>query len=277
MRLSPETRFPHPVLGPRTGDFTAGEFDVEFTLVEHRQTGALALGHRITLTEPDIRHLVETGRAEAGCFVRCADTFFAELRSMSWPEGSSDFAAGRLLNRVSLRPIVWLVEPISDWDPGTINPEFVPPVALDRGEIIALGAEHVISVGQAKLAPMESIFQLEWSPDVPEGMLRVDPDPDRITIRAAPGTYETIQVLRGQRSGRPVVMNAVYLPAVMEVLDALRMSPDAFQGRRWYQTFRAKCDAKGIELSANLQILESAQKLLEGPAEMLAALAADTE
>ena len=277
MRLSSETRFPHPVLGPETGDFTAGEFDVDFTLVEHRQTGALALGYKITLTEPDIRQLVETGRAEAGCFVRCADTFFAELRPMSWPEGSSDFAAGRLLNRVSLRPIVWLAEDIPDWDPGTINPEFDPPVALDQGEIIALGAEHVISVGQAKLAPMESIFQLERSPDVPEGMLRVDPDLDRITILAAPETYETICVLREQRSGRNVVMNAVYLPAVMEVLDAVRMSEGAYQGRRWYRTFLAKCDAKGIEPSADLPILESAQKLLGSPVGMLAALVADTE
>lgn len=277
MRLSSETRFPHPVLGPETGDFTAGELDMDFTLVEHRQTGALALGHRITLTEPDIRQLVETGRAEAGCFVRCADTFFAELRRMSWPEGSSDFAAGKLLNRVSLRPIVWLVEDIPDWDPGTINPEFAPPVALDRGEIIALGAEHVISVGQAKLTPIESIFQLDRSPDVPEGTLQVDPDRDRITILAAPGTYETIRVLREQARGPQVVMNAVYLPAVMEVLDALRMSDDAYQGRRWYQTFRAKCDAKGVDPSADSSILESAQKLLNGPAGMLAALVADTE
>ena len=277
MRLSSETRFPHPVLGPETGDFTAGELDMDFTLVEHRQTGALALGHRITLTEPDIRQLVETGRAEAGCFVRCADTFFAELRRMSWPEGSSDFAAGKLLNRVSLRPIVWLVEDIPDWDPGTINPEFAPPVALDRGEIIALGAEHVISVGQAKLTPIESIFQLDRSPDVPEGTLQVDPDRDRITILAAPGTYETIRVLREQARGPQVVMNAVYLPAVMEVLDALRMSDDAYQGRRWYQTFRAKCDAKGVDPSADSSILDSAQKLLNGPAGMLAALVADTE
>lgn len=147
MRLSQETRFPHPVLGPETGDFTAGEFDVEFTLVEHRQTGALSLKHRITLNEPDIKQLVETERAAVACFVRCADTFFSELRPMSWPAGRSDFTEGKLLNRVSLRPIVWLLEDIPDWDPGTINPEFAPPVALDRGDIIALGVEHVISVG----------------------------------------------------------------------------------------------------------------------------------
>ena len=277
MRLSRETRFPHPVLGPGTGDYNAGEFDVDFTLVEHRQTGALTLEHSITLTEPEIRHLVETERAEAACFVRCSDTFFAELRPMSWPEGRSDFTAGKLLNRVSLRPLVWLLDDIPGWDPGTINPEFAPPVALGRGNIIAVGAEHIISVGQAKLKPIESIFQLDRSPDVPEGTLQVDPDGDLITIFAGPATYEIICVLRGQARGPQVVMNAVYLPAVMEVLDALRMSSDGFQNHRWYQTFLAKCDAMGINPLAGSSILESAQKLLEGPTGMLAALVADTE
>ncbi|MCY4557184.1 MAG: hypothetical protein OXF79_12570 [Chloroflexi bacterium] len=277
MRLSEETRFPHPVLGLETGDFTAGGFDVEFTSVEDRESGALTLEHAITLTEPEIRQLVETERAAAGCFVRCADTFFAELRPMSWPRGRTDFTAGKLLNRVSLRPMIWLLQDLPDWDPGTINPEFSPPVTLGRGDIIAVGAEHIISVGHEKLKPIESIFELDRSPDVPEGTLQVDPDRDRITILAGPGTYETIRLLREQAGGRPVVMNAVYLPAVMEVLDALRMSEDGYQGRRWYQTFVAKCDARGIDPSADSSILESAQKLLDSPAGSLAALVAETE
>ncbi len=277
MRLSEQTRFPHPVLGLKTGDFIAGRFDVEFTLVENTRSGAFSLQHTISLTEPEIRQLVETDKAAAGCFVRCADTFFAELRPMSWPEGRSDFTAGKLLNRVSLRPIVWLAKDLPDWNPGTINPEFVPPVTLDRGDIIAVGAEHIISVGKAKLKPIESIFELDRSPDVSEGTLQVDPDRDRITILAGPETYETICLLREQAGGRPVVINAVYLPAVMEVLDALRMTGDAYSRHRWYDTFLAKCDAKGIDPSADSSILDSAQILLDRPASVLVNLVADKE
>ena len=277
MRFSEETRFPHPVLGLETGDFSQGRFDADFTPYEHRQSGALTLEHKIILTEPGIRQLVETERAATGCFVRCPDTFFAELRRMSWPEGRSDFAAGKLLNRVSLRPIVWLLEDLPDWDPGTVNQEFAPPISLDRGNIVAVGTETIISVGQAKLRSIESIFELDRSPDLPEGTLQVDADRDRITILVGPGTYDTICLLREQARGRPVVMNAVYLPAVMEVLDSLCMSEDVFQDRRWYQTFLAKCDAKGIDLSADLSILENAQKLLDGPAASLASLVEDAE
>ncbi|MYI68598.1 MAG: hypothetical protein F4103_07600 [Boseongicola sp. SB0673_bin_14] len=277
MRLSQETRFPHPVLGLETGDFTSGGFDAEFTLVENTKSGALTIEHSMILTESEIQRLVATERAAAGCFVRCADTYFAELRPMSWPQGRTDFTAGKLLNTVSLRPLIWLLDDLPDWDPGTINPEFSPPVTLVRGDIIAVGAEHIVSVGHAKLRPIESIFELDQSPDVPEGTIQVDPDRDRITILADPKTYELIRLLRDQAHGRPVVMNAVYMPAVMEVLDALRESEDGYQDRRWYQTFLAKCDAEGIDPSADSSILENAQKLLGSPAGSLASLVAETE
>ena len=105
----------------------------------------------------------------------------------------------------------------------------------------------------------------------------MDPDRDRITILVGPRTYETICLLREQARGRPVVMNAVYLPAVMEVLDALRMSGGGYERRRWYQTFLAKCDAKGVDPSAGLSILDSAQRLLDSPAGLLSALVTEQE
>ena len=45
--------------------------------------GALSIQHETTLTEDGIRQLVETGRASVGCFVRCADTYHTELRTLA--------------------------------------------------------------------------------------------------------------------------------------------------------------------------------------------------
>lgn len=269
MRFSEETRFPHPVLARGTGDFTNGEFDMDITVSENPQTGALTLEHSSILSENGIRTLVETGKASIGYFVKCNDTFYSELRSLTWPNGRSDFAAGTLLNRVSLRPLVWMKSDIPNWDPGTIHPEFEPPVSLKHGDIIAVGDEHIISVGQAKLAPIESIFELDCSPDVPEGVLQVLPERDRITILAGEETYKTILLLRGQAWGKPVVMNSIYLPAVMEVLDTLRGGDEQYEGLRWYSSFMARCDAKGIDPKAETSILEKAQSLLDSPALLL--------
>ncbi|MBC7140003.1 MAG: hypothetical protein H5U17_15020 [Defluviimonas sp.] len=92
---------------------------------------------------------------------------------------------------------------LAGWDPGTIHPEFSPPVDLGRGDIIAIGEEHIISVGQAKLAPIESIFELDRSPDIPEGTLQVQLERDRITILAGEKTHETIMLFTGDTCANP--------------------------------------------------------------------------
>lgn len=278
MRFSDETRYPHPVLSHNTGDFTTGEFDLAFRVHEDPKTGALTLNHRIVLTETSIQGLVETGKASIGCFVRCADTYYSELRMLTWHSGRSDFAAGTLLNRVTLRPIIWLNDNLWGWSPGTIHPEFIQPINLERGSILAIGDEHIISVGQAKLAPFESIFELDCSQDIPEGTFQVDVDQERITILASEKTYDVIIYLRAQADGRPVVMNSVYLPVVMEVLDALQGSDGKlYEERRWYSPFMARCDALGIDPNADGSILENAQRLLDGPAKGLTQLVEESQ
>lgn len=269
MRFSEETRYPHPVLSSGTGDFSAGKFDMEFTVHESPEAGSLTLEHSITLTENGIRSLIEEGKASVGCFVKCQDTYYSKLVTLTWPGGRTDFEAGKLLNRVSLRPLIWVKSDILEWDPGTIHHEFEPPVAVKHGDVIAIGSEHIVSVGQAKLAPVESIFELDSSPDIPEGILRIELERDKITILVGKKTHESILLLRGQAQGRPVVMNAIYLPAVMEVLDAMKDGGEQYEGFRWYTPLMARCDSKGIDPTVEISLLECAQSLLDSPSKLL--------
>ncbi|WP_370074073.1 MULTISPECIES: hypothetical protein [Salipiger] len=84
-------------------------------------------------------------------------------------------------------------------------------------------------------------------------------------------------LLREQKAGKPVVMNAVYLPAVMEVLDALQSGADQYEPWRWHAPFMARCDARGVDPKTDTSILESAQKLLDSPANALEQLAAEAD
>jgi hypothetical protein len=273
MRILDSTRFPHPVLGQQSSDFASGEFDVHFQALETPRTGRLQLQHKIMLTEPAVYELVFSQRAAVGCIVRCEDTYHTELRRLSWPTGYSDFTPGSLLNRVTLRPIVWLETGLKAWNPGGIHKEFAPPVNLVRASVIAVGPEYVLSVGHAKFQPLESIFELRRASDVPEGRIGIDPAGDRIGIIVPPLTYEAIGLLRGQAWGQPILMNAVYLPAVMDVLDYLRAGTAQFEGCRWLNPFMARCDALGIDVTARASILETAQTLLNNPAHALAEIA----
>ena len=272
MRIPENTRFPHPVLGLDTGDFVVGEFSVQIEVIENRFTGAVTLEHAITLTESGILALVESNKASVGCIIKCADTFFSDLRQIAWSTGKTDFTPGLLLNRVSLRPIVWLKTDLNEWNPGTIHHEFEPPVSLNNGDIIAVGEELIISVGQAKLAPIESIFDLVKSENIPEGMFEVDTTGHRIALLVNEEMFQTLAQLRLKTDGPEILMSSIYMPAIMEVLDALRNGDQSYEYLRWYQPFLAKCDLKGVRIEPNMSILKAAQILLERPVARLSKL-----
>lgn len=268
MRITPASRFAHPVLGNDSGDFASGEFDISLVVEEKLSSGALTIEHEVTLTEPSVLKLVESGVAIIGMFVRCDDTYYRELRRVAWPKGSIDFPLGALLNRVTIRPLIWLEGDLPDWNPDGIHPEFEPPVSLAKADVIAVGNEYVISVGQAKLATLESIFELKRSDDVADG-IRIDPEQDRVCILAGQNIFDTISLLREQQAGLGALLNGVYLPAVMEILEMVRSDSSAYTDRRWFQAFMAKCDSKGIDLSGQQSLLEMAQLLLDYPTKQL--------
>lgn len=272
MRITEKTRFPHPVLSPNTGDYISGEFSMDIEVMENRFTGSVTLKHTITLTEPNIRALIESNEAAVGCFIKCADTFFTSLKTMAWPSGISDFQSGALLNRVTFQPIIWLKSDILEWDAETIHPEFQPPISLNTGEILAIGEQLVISVGQAKLKPIESIFDLVKSENLSDGQIKIELNSNQISIQVATKTFNAIAQLRGQRDGKTILLNTIYLPAVMEVLDILRQSADEYEIYRWHQPFLAKCDNKGVRIEESMSIFSAAQLLLEYPGRHLGTL-----
>ncbi|RKQ52890.1 hypothetical protein C8E02_3359 [Vogesella indigofera] len=265
MRLSDETRYPHPVLGPLTNDYTVGEFSVSFSVSENVGTSALTLIHEITLTEPSLLELVKSGKATVGCIVVCRDTYYNQLHKLSFENGSTDFQAGSLLNRVTLRPVIWLNDEKAELTSEFIHPEFGSSITVTQGDIIAIDMEYVITVGKAKLATMESIFELTKVPNMEEGKVEIDLECERIAILLGPKTFEAINLLRGQSMHQSVMLSAVYLPAVMEVLDQLRSNAGTYADRRWYTPFIAKCDLKGITLNENTPLLQGGQALLNNP------------
>ncbi|MEN5300691.1 hypothetical protein [Pseudomonas sp. TWI628] len=271
MRITEKTRFPHPVLSPSTGDYVSGEFSMDIQVQENRSTGSVTLEHAITLTEPNIRALIESNQATVGCFIKCGDTFFTSLRTMAWPTGVSDFKPGLLLNRVTFQPIIWLKSDTIQWDAETIHPEFAPPISLNTGEILAVGEQLVISVGQAKLKPIESIFNLIKSEKLSDGQIKIELNSNQISIQVDTKTFNSIAQLREQKNGKAILLNAIYLPAVMEVLDILRCA-DEYESFRWHQPFLAKCDDKGIRIDESMSIFNAAQLLLEYPGRNLGAL-----
>lgn len=147
-----------------------------------------------------------------------------------------------------------------------VDPEFGGNTTIGKGGIIALGPEFRFSMDRKKYKPFDSIFELARSEDVPLNTVRVDHDQDRITITAKSETFTSISAIRDMNRGKDIIMNTVYLPAVIEVISRLQTGGMNVEGRKWYRIFKAKCDDLGVDPSSpNVSPLELAQQLLRGP------------
>lgn len=265
MRISDYTRYPYAVLSPFNDDYIEGSFTTSFAVSENLSTGALTLRYDVSIEEPMINELVLSNKAIIGCIIVSLETYYIKLHKLDHNSGLLDFSAGTLLGEVNLRPVIWLDDESITLNSENINSEFNHRAELQKGSIIAVDEETTISVGNAKLAPLESIFELVMSADIPEGRVHVKLDSDRIGIMFGKKTFAAIDSLRGQEDHLPIVTSSIYLPALMEVLDLIRINPEAYSDRRWYKPFSSKCTFKGVSLAPGGSSLEGAQTLLNNP------------
>lgn len=271
MKVNEKTRFPHPVLSEYTGDFLSGAFSMSFTVQETPglDRSQVSLQYLAELSEPHLLELVEDGKASAGIFVSCLDTYFGQLVPLGLHDSSFAFDPGALVGRVTIRPVIWARSPISAFPLENCHEEFGSgALAFLPGSIMALDDEVVINVGREKLAQIETIFTIAKADDLEDGMLSVALDSDRIKVLVAKDIHDTVNNLRGNERGKSVVLNSVFLPAVIQVLDSLRDGAAAYEGRRWYRIFMAKCDHLGINIEEP-ELWRDAQRLLEAPFEQI--------
>lgn len=264
MKLDESTRFPHPVLWDRTGDYTEGDFTCHAQVEENLTTGEAIVNLTFSLSHTGISELVESRIATAGVIVECAETYLSRLVATSVRGGQLRFPGGTLSGRVVLRPAIWAAGPIENPRLNGLHPEFGSPASIPKGAILALASEIVIEVGRDKLAPLETIFDLSLREDVPEGQFLLDLESERIQIVAGKSAHADISGMRNSANGRSILLSSVYLPALVGVLHSIQENSGSFEGRRWHRVLTAKLSSMGIDPD-RCDPLGAAQTLLKSP------------
>jgi hypothetical protein len=70
--------------------------------------------------------------------------------------------------------------------------------------------------------------------------------------------------MRSHPKGRAILLNSVYLPVLMTVLDAIRGGDPVHQAKRWHRVITAKLTALGLRLEGS-DLLLVAQSLFRSP------------
>lgn len=265
MKINERMRYPHPVLDEYSSDYVTGGFHCEF---EQNLTmeNELRIAAKLSVEGDVLLELIEEQQAAIGYFIVCRRTYYNTLVEASLGKSENFFNAARLFGTVIIRPIIWSLVPLSGFSSPLFDSEFGDSLDVAKGSIIGLGPEFRFSMDRKKYKPFDSIFQLSEVDTVTKGMVEVDPSQDRITISAEPETYRLIVGMRDVLLARGILLNAVYMPAIMDVVAKLQSGDTSFKSSKWYRVFHAKCVDLGIDPSDRAKsALEIAQILLQAP------------
>lgn len=263
MKLSPSSRFAHPVLSPDTSDYRNAAFEMELVYEEDFQRGALTLACTPMIRCPAVEDLLRRNLVGRSLAIGCRDTYYREIHELD-EAGRIVLPLDHFFGRVEITPLLIANNPIGKYTSTDLSEEFQQPIAFQPGDLIGYAPTMFITVGRLKLEKFDSIFQLSEADDVPDGEVAVDVDADKIQIQVSRATKQVIDGLRVNVTGQQVLLSTVYLPAVMEVLSILTADSGAGSGKRWKEVFVAKCDRLGINPEKS-ELLRDAQRLLHHP------------
>jgi hypothetical protein len=224
----------------------------------------LTIDATINLNCSDLADLIEDGTAACGFFLVCRRTYQNRLIRMNPGTATHRLDAPHFFGTIQLRPVVWSETARHHWKSDHLHPEYGGEADFPAASLLAVGEEQLFSVDRERLKPFESIFSLVAIEDADRGRISVDPEKPKITIGVHPETKASIDEIRNDPRGRIVLLNSVYLPAVMQVLTEMSGGDRSFEEKPWHRIFAAKCAQCGFE-PANATSLEHAQLLLRDP------------
>jgi len=263
MKFRQDMLFGHPVLIREREDYLKGDFQLVFDnpVIE---APAMLIRVKPEVNSPDLSELIHEGKAVCGFYIICENTYFNRFIPVDLTENLFKFDAHDFAGAVRLRGVIVSRETIRGFQSRVLNPEFGERPDLPAASILALDDEQKFAVGQISKKPFESIFSLVADPSLPQGKVMVNPLAEKIQIYAHPGTKANIDEFRNTEAGRFVLLNAVYLPALMQLLHDVAGQREVYENKAWFAVFDAKCSALGVSLD-NPKPLEDAQKLLLDP------------
>ncbi|NGN97687.1 hypothetical protein G5S52_08390 [Grimontia sp. S25] len=265
MKIKDTSTFPHPVLQKYSNDYISGEFDASFSV----NTRNCEISFLLTLTEETLLKSIISGQAKCSIFLSCKDTYITDSHDIKIlsrvTNGKFNFKPENFRGLVTIRAIVYSAVDIHPYINQNLHPELSDEDwKLDKGSILAFSTESRFKSIPAKLQATETIFIFSAHDAIEDNEILVDLNSDKIDIRVNRETLNSITELRSTRRGKDILLNSIYLPAVMEALWQIAEEPTIYEERSWYPIFKMKCESLDIDFES-INPLRDAQKILKNP------------
>ena len=273
MRFDPGKAWPHPVLRPPDygDDYPRAEFEVEIEVSRIEDGIAVELLAEFQLSDPDLLKLVDADVARYVLLIRSPKTHFRESVESSPPEIRHRFFAGSLSGRVEFTSFLICTQPLysfhstgwhNDFDGRTFD--------IDVGAVLAEDTPKEYWIDTADNAPIGSLFEQVPDFNLPDGRWECRLDGERIQIVLSPADSNRYARARSIANNQPdaqYLMNGLYLPALITVLERADRDAISYQEYRWFSSLNDRLESLELQplgIDAANRLVD-AQKLLDSP------------
>ena len=270
MRYDPNKAYPYPVLRHDSSDYPRAEFQVEITVERIPSSTALQIEADFDLSDPDLLRLVDSKMAHYVLLVRAAGTQHRSVHTSVRPHVSKSFPTGVIARRLEARGVLVARRAISGltvagWHLDYADHAFdIPP-----GAVLAEDEPKIWEIDNAEEAPIGAILYRQVREDLPNGQWECDLTGEIIVLYLSPDDHRRFEDARSKVAtvaDLAVLMNSMYLPALVHVLHVGDQDPDEYADRRWYRSLEARLLDRGRPvLGESSDRLNDAQQLLERP------------
>jgi len=271
VKLDPNKAYQHPVLRPESTDYPRAEFQVEIDVDRVRNTTALMVEAEFALSDPDLLGLVEDGAAAYVLFVRSHGTHHRSAYTSDQPQISKLFQNGRLSGSTEIYGLLVAMRDLQGFQARGWHKDYENLVFdISAGSVLGVGEPMNYWIDSAEETPISSIFSLGSDENLSDGEWRCDLNEHKVVIAMSDDDRQRFSAARNRVDGTAdaaYVMNSLYLPALIWVLNEADYGEEEFSSRRWYRSLEARLmDCGRDELGTKgANRLVDAQRLLEWP------------
>lgn len=271
MKFDPSWAWPHPVLRPPEygDDYPNAEFQVDINCERTKGGVAVRVVAEFELSEPGLLALVENQSAVYVLLVKSPKTHFRREYILSKPVFDEKFT-GELSGRVEFSSFLVCVKKLEGFTSKGWHSDFSDlQFDLLPGAVLAVDKPKGYWVDAADEAPIGAIFEHQRI-QRKDGQWECNLYGNRVQICLSEADSNRFLCARKRAESSLdlyYLMNGLYLPVLIHVLNLADKDPEAYEEYRWYSSLNSRLEEVGCGLigAQNSDRASDAQRVLESP------------
>ena len=273
MKFDPGKAWPYPVLRPLSysDDYPQAEFEVDINIQRVEGSTAVEVSAEFQLSDPSLLRLVKQGKARFAFLVKATKTHCRQMLESNEQHIKHSFTAGELSGRVEFAPFLVCTKSLRGFQADGWHADFAGRTFdIHAGAVLAVDEPKDYWIDTADEAPIGSIFGHKSRADLPDGHWELELLEDHVWIvmsNANAAQYEAARKRANNQAEGQYLMNGLYLPALLSVLQEVDQDPDQYRDYRWFASLDQRLESVGCQTlgPGNSNRLVDAQKILDSP------------